>query len=82
MEDCAMTCTLFEKKTIVILTTIGSMLLLLFSVYQFIEIQKENEDDRNKSSIHVLNLTTIISLLLWCFAFGLNKEIMTSDIHN
>ena len=45
-------------------------------------IQKENEDDRNKSSINVLNLTTIISLLLWCFAFALNKEIMTSDIHN
>ena len=82
MEDCAITCTLFEKKTIVILTTIGSMLLLLFSVYQFIEIQKENEDDRDKTSIHLLNLTTIISFLLWCFAFGLNKEIMTSDIHN
>tara|TARA_B100000925_G_C21651852_1_gene321816 strand:- start:6 stop:254 length:249 start_codon:yes stop_codon:yes gene_type:complete len=82
MEDCAITCTLFEKKTIVILTTIGSMLLLLFSVYQFIEIQKENEDDRDKTSIHLLNLTTIISFLLWCFAFGLNKEIMSSDIHN
>ena len=82
MEECCMNCTLFQKKVIILFNILSSFMMLVFAVYQLLIIKKENIEDNDKTDIHLLNLTTIVSFIFWCFAFGLNKELMTRDIHN
>ena len=82
MADYSVNFTIFEKKIFVIAFTLSTIGTMCYTIYQFEQVDIDLIKKGDRREIHMVNFTSIISFFLWCIAFGLNKDLMLSNINN
>jgi len=82
MADYSINFTIFEKKTFVIAVTLSMISTICYTIYQLVQIDTDLIKKGDRTEVHMINFTSIISFFLWCIAFGLNKDLMLGNINN
>tara|TARA_Y100000389_G_scaffold33536_1_gene28573 strand:- start:18501 stop:18752 length:252 start_codon:yes stop_codon:yes gene_type:complete len=82
MANYSLNFTIFEKKTFVIAVTLSMIGTMCYTINQLVQIDIDLLKKGDRSEMHLINFTSIISFFLWCIAFGLNKDLMLSNINN